>query len=194
VTPEKEAPGELRLAREADISEMEGLIEASVRGLHGPYYTQAQIDASIGTVFGVDRQLIVDGTYFVVEAGGRIIGCGGWSRRASLCGSDSLRTGEDPLVDPRTEPARIRAFFVHPGWVRRGVGSRIMAQCERAIADAGFRTVVIMSTLAGEPLYAGFGYRVAERCDVGMPGGLSMSVLRMEKPVLRGPVKAPEEQ
>jgi len=181
VTPEKEAPGELRLAREADISEMEGLIEASVRGLHGPYYTQAQIDASIGTVF-------------VVEAGGRIIGCGGWSRRASLCGSDSLRTGEDPLVDPRTEPARIRAFFVHPGWVRRGVGSRIMAQCERAIADAGFRTVVIMSTLAGEPLYAGFGYRVAERCDVGMPGGLSMSVLRMEKPVLRGPVKAPEEQ
>ena len=102
-----------------------------------------------------------------------------------------MRTGEDPLVDPRTEPARIRAFFVHPGWVRRGVASRIMAECERAIADAGFSTVVIMSTLAGEPLYESFGYRVTERCEVPMPGGLAMAVLRMEKPALRGAVKAP---
>lgn len=176
-----------RRATEGDIPEFEDLIERSVRVLHKGLYTPEQIEASIGTVFGVDRQLIRDGTYFAVEKGSAIIGCGGWSRRASLCGSDTMRTGEDPLIDPRTEPARVRAFFVDPAWARQGVGSSIMAECERAIAEAGFRRVAIMSTLAGEPLYASFGYGVAERCEFAMPGGLSMAVIRMEK-VLSGPV------
>jgi N-acetylglutamate synthase-like GNAT family acetyltransferase len=180
-----------RKAEVGDIPEIERLIALSVRGLHGPYYSPQQIDASIGTVFGVDRQLIADGTYFVVEADGQIIGCGGWSRRASLCGSDSLRTVEDPLVDPRTDPARVRAFFVHPSWVRRGVGSSIMERCEREIARAGFGRVVIMATLAGEALYASFGYRSVERIESAMPGGLSIAVIRMERAVLRGAVQAP---
>ncbi len=179
-----------RLARWEDIPEMEGLISASVRGLHRGIHSPEQIEASIGTVFGVDRQLIRDGTYFAVEDGGRIIGCGGWSRRASLCGSDSMRTGEDPLVDPGRDPARVRAFFVLPEWARRGVGSALMAECERAITAAGFRRVLIVATLAGEPLYARFGYRVSERTEVSMPGGLSTPVVRMEKE-LSGPVDAP---
>jgi GNAT superfamily N-acetyltransferase len=180
-----------RKAGVGDIPEIEKLIARSVRGLHGPYYSPQQIEASIGTVFGVDRQLLADGTYFVVEAEGAIVGCGGWSRRASLCGSDSLRTGEDPLVDPLIDPARIRAFFVHPSWVRRGVGASIMERCEREIARAGFGRVVIMATLAGEALYASFGYRSVERSEAAMPGGLTLAVIRMERPVLGGAVQAP---
>jgi GNAT superfamily N-acetyltransferase len=180
-----------RRAEVGDIPAIEKLIELSVRGLHGPHYSPQQIDASIGTVFGVDRQLVADGTYFVVEADGAIIGCGGWSRRASLCGSDTFRTGEDPLVDPGTDPARVRAFFVHPSWVRRGVGASIMERCEREIARAGFGRVVIMATLAGEALYSSFGYRSVERSEVAMPGGLSIAVIRMERALLGGAVQAP---
>jgi len=99
-----------RHALEGDIAAIEALISRSVRALHRPFYSELQIDASIGTVFGVDRQLIEDRSYFVVEHGGAPVGCGGWSRRASLCGSDTFRTGKDPLVDPRTEPACQRRF------------------------------------------------------------------------------------
>ncbi len=179
-----------RRAVDADVPALEELIALSVRGIHGPYYRQEQIDASIGTVFGVDRQLIEDGTYFVVEHGGRVVGCGGWSRRATLCGSDSLRTRRDPEVDPRTEPARVRAFFVHPDWVRRGIGASIMALCEREIRAAGFGRVVIMATLPGVPLYASFGYRETERIAVPMPGGLTIETVRMEKALLGGAVQA----
>ena len=180
-----------RHALEGDIAAIEALISRSVRALHRPFYSELQIDASIGTVFGVDRQLIEDRSYFVVEHGGAPVGCGGWSRRASLCGSDTFRTGKDPLVDPRTEPARVRAFFVDPSWVRMGVGSAILARCELGIVHAGFRRVVIMATLPGEALYASFGYQAVERCEVGMPGGLTLAVVRMEKEILGGPVQAP---
>jgi GNAT superfamily N-acetyltransferase len=141
-------------------------------------------------VFGVDRQLVRDGTYFVVEHEGRIIGCGGWSRRAPLCGGDHGRDSEGPELDPRADAARIRAFYVHPDWARRGVGRAVMAACERAMAEAGFRAVVMMSTLAGEPLYASLGYAVSERCDVEMGGGLKLPVVRMGK-ALSGPVQPP---
>lgn len=179
-----------RRAVEADVPALEALIGMSVRGLHGPYYSPAQIDASIGTVFGVDRQLVEDGTYFVVESGGAPFGCGGWSRRAALCGSDSLRTGRDPEVDPRTDPARVRAFFVHPSWVRRGIGASIMALCEREIAEAGFTTVLIMATLPGVPLYLSFGYAETGRVLVDMPGGQSIETVRMEKTLPRTPGRA----
>lgn len=176
-------PGEwrVRLAAERDVPELEELIPVSVLALQAPYYSRAQMDAAIGGVFGVDRQLVRDGTYFVAEHGGRVVGCGGWSRRASLCGGDQGRCAVDPELDPRVDPARIRAFFVHPAWARRGIGRALMTACERAISGAGFRQVVIMSTLSGEPLYASFGYRVSERCDVEMAGGLKLPVVRMEK-------------
>jgi GNAT superfamily N-acetyltransferase len=179
-----------RLARDGDVPALGALIPASVRSLQAPYYSRAQMDAAIGSVFGVDRQLVRDGTFFVVEDGGRIVGCGGWSRRASLCGGDDGRGAEDPELDPRVDPARIRAFFVLPAWARRGVGRSIMAACERAISGAGFRSVVIMSTLAGEPLYASFGYTVSERSDIDMAGGLKLPVVRMERR-LSGPVQPP---
>lgn len=175
------APWPLRLAREADVPAIEALIPLSVRALQSPYYTPAQMDAALGPIFGVDRQLIRDGTYFVAEHEGSIIGCGGWSKRRSLYGGDASRTAEDNELDPARDAARVRAFFVHPEWARRGIGRSIMAECERAIREAGFRKVEIVATLAGEPLYAAFHYVVAERYQISMPGGLHLPVVRMRK-------------
>jgi GNAT superfamily N-acetyltransferase len=170
-----------RLAREEDVPALEALIPVSVRGLQAPYYSAAQMDAAIGPVFGVDRQLIRDGTYLIIENESQIVGCGGWSKRRSLYGGDAGRSGPDPELDPRSDPARVRAFFVHPDWTRRGIGRAIMAECERQIARAGFRTVEIVATLAGEPLYASFGYAVVERYDIPLAGGLALPVVRMRR-------------
>jgi GNAT superfamily N-acetyltransferase len=172
----------LRLAREADVPALEALIPASVRALQAPYYSTAQMEAALlDSVFGVDRQLIRDGTYFVAGRDGVIVACGGWSRRRALCGGDSGRKGEDELLDPQQDAARVRAFFVHPAWTRRGIGRSIMTACEQAIIKAGFRTVVIVATLAGEPLYASFDYAVVEHYTIPMSNGLSLPVVRMTK-------------
>jgi len=144
------------------------------------------MDAALGPVFGVDRQLIRDGTYFVAERDGAIVGCGGWSRRRSLYGADCGREREDGPLDPQRDAARVRAFFVHPAWSRRGIGRSIMAACERAIVEAGFRTVDIVATLAGEPLYASFGYAVVERYDIALAGGLTLPAVRMTKSMESG--------
>jgi GNAT superfamily N-acetyltransferase len=160
---------------------LELLIPLSVRALQAPYYSLAQIEAALGPVFGIDKQLIRDGTYFVVEQGAEIVGCGGWSRRKSLYGSDRGREQEDAELDPQHHPARIRAFFVHPAWARRGIGRSILLACERAILAAGFRTVEMVATLAGEPLYASFGYAVTDRSDIPMANGLRLPVVRMSK-------------
>ena len=139
--------------------ELEKLIPLSVRSLQAAYYSPAQMEAALGPVFGVDGQLIRDGTYFVVEHETQIIGCGGWSKRRSLYGGDRNRAEPDLELDPKRDAARVRAFFVHPSWARRGIGRSIMASCERAIIAAGFRTVEIIATLAGEPLYASIRLR-----------------------------------
>jgi GNAT superfamily N-acetyltransferase len=173
----------LRLARESDVPALEKLIPLSVRALQAPYYSQAQMDAALGPVFCVDRQLPRDGTYFVAERDGVIVGCGGWSRRRSLYGGDGGRTGEDAPLDPQHDAARVRAFFVHPDWARRGIGRSIMTACERAIINAGFRTVDIVATLAGGPLYATFGYTVVERYEIPMAGGLALPAVRMTKSI-----------
>lgn len=178
-----------RVAVERDIPAIAELIPLSVRGLQAAHYSPAQMESAIGTVFGVDSQLVRDGTYFVVEEGGRIVGCGGWSRRLSLCGSDSGRSGEDPEI-PRSEPARIRAFFVHPAFARRGIGRSLVESCEGAIRRAGYSSVVIMATLPGEPLYAAHGYAVSDRPIIEMEGGLGLPVVRMEKR-LSGAVEPP---
>jgi GNAT superfamily N-acetyltransferase len=171
----------LRPATAADIPVLEVLIPRSVRVLQAPYYTAAQLAAALGPVFGVDRQLIHDGTYFVAEASGRVVGCGGWSRRRTEFGSDRDRSGEDTALDPTHDPARIRAFFVDPDWARRGIGRALLAACEDALRTAGFRTAVLVATLAGEPLYAMAGYVAAERYEVPLPGGLTLPVVRMTK-------------
>lgn len=171
----------IRLAREDDIQTLEVLIPLSVRSLQAPFYSPAQMEAALGPVFGVDRQLIADGTYFIAEHAGQIVGCGGWSRRRSVFGGDRARAAEDAVLDPAHDPARIRAFFVHPDWARRGIGRSILSACEAAICAAGFRDAVLVATLAGEPLYASFGYSVAERYEAPLSASLTLPVVRMVK-------------
>jgi N-acetylglutamate synthase-like GNAT family acetyltransferase len=173
-----------RLAREENIPALEALIPMSVRTLQAAHYSAAQMEAALGSVFGVDRQLIRDRTYFVVEREGQIVGCGGWSKRKSLYGSDHNRVGEDAELDPARDPARIRAFFTHPSWARKGVGRSIMVMCENAIAEAGFATVDVVATLSGEPLYSAFGYKVVERYDIAMTRNLTLPAVRMTKKLL----------
>jgi len=170
-----------RLACDSDIPVLEELIPLSIRRLQAAHYSPAQMDAALGPVFGVDRQLIRDGTYFVVEDAGRIVGCGGWSKRKTLYGGDRDRAGEDAELNPQTDPARIRAFFVHPGWARRGIGRSILLQSEAAVLNAGFRQAELIATLTGEPLYARFGYEVMERYEAPMSNELSLPVVRMTK-------------
>jgi N-acetylglutamate synthase-like GNAT family acetyltransferase len=129
----------------------------------------------------VDRQLIRDGTYFVVEDAGQIVGCGGWGRRKTLFGGDRGRVGADEQLDPKTDPARIRAFFIHPAWARHGIGRAILESCERAATKAGFQTAELVATLAGEPFYSAFGYSVIERYETPMTEALSLPVVRMAK-------------
>ena len=174
-----------RLARLADIPALEVLIPLSVRVLQAPFYSPAQMEAALGPVFGVDRQLIEDGSYFVIEHEGQVIACGGWSARVSLCGSDTGRTAaENRRLDPTRDAARIRAFFVHPAWARRGLGRRLLTACEAAILAAGFRTAELVATLAGEPLYAAGGYLVSERYDLALSNGLTLPVVRMHRRLL----------
>jgi predicted N-acetyltransferase YhbS len=160
---------------------IEALIPLSVRSLQAEHYSREQMEGALGTVFGVDTQLIRDGTYFVAEAGGEIVGCGGWSRRKTLFGSDRAKAGEDPQLDPKHDAARIRAFFVHPEWARRGIGSEIMRRSEAAAIAARFHRIEIVATLTGEALYAKFGYAVVERYDVPLANGYRLPVVRMAK-------------
>jgi GNAT superfamily N-acetyltransferase len=171
----------IRLATADDIEALEVLIPLSVRTLQAAYYSSAQREAALGPVFGVDRQLIRDGTYFVAVAGNETVGCGGWSRRDSHYGGDSARREEDRLLDPAHDAARIRAFFVHPDWARRGIGRAILLRCEEAIVAAGFRRAILVATLAGVPLYARFGYVEEERFEIELREGLRLPAVRMGK-------------
>jgi GNAT superfamily N-acetyltransferase len=177
-------PFTIRLAVSADTPLLAALIEASVRGLQAADYTPAQLDAALASVFGVDSQLIADGTYFVVETDGAepvIAGCGGWSRRKTLYGGDRFAVREDSLLDPARDAARIRAFFVHPQWARRGVGALILGACERAAVAEGFRSLEMGATLTGVPFYRAKGYQALEDLAVPLPGGESLPIVRMGK-------------
>ena len=180
-------PPAYRLAPLADIPALEALIPLSARTLQLGYYTAAQIEAALGPVFGVDSQLIRDGTYFVAVApdpatsAGHLVGCGGWSRRQTRYGGDCGKSGPDPLRDPATEPAMIRACFVHPDHARRGIGRRLMELSEAGARAAGFRAIEIVATLPGEPLYATFAYAPVERFALPLPDGTPLPVVRMRK-------------
>lgn len=171
----------LRFARDEDIAELERLIDGSVRELQAAFYSTAQMEGALGSVFGVDRLLIRDQTYFVVEEDQGIIACGGWSKRESLFGSDAARVKEDALLDPQTSSARIRAFFVHPQHARRGLGRAILVACENAIHAAGFRTIELVATLPGVAFYHAFGYKTEERYEVPLVNGLNLPVVKMTK-------------
>lgn len=174
----------LRKAIHPDISVLATLIDASVRGLQQADYSPSQIESALASVYGVDTQLIADGTYFVVEAksaGGEIVGCGGWSQRKTLYGGDVWKGREDSLLDPQKDAAKIRAFFVHPNWVRRGIGTMLLDACEKAAIAAGFRRFEMGATLSGVPLYRAHGYVALENLEVPLANGESLPIVRMEK-------------
>jgi GNAT superfamily N-acetyltransferase len=180
----------VRRATPADVPALRALIDLSVRTLQAGDYSTAQIEGALGTVFGVDSRLIADGTYFVVETtspGGEktIAGCGGWSKRRTLFGSDQASGRDDDPLDPHCDRAKIRAFFVHPDWARRGVGSRILEACERDAMEAGFAGFELGATVTGERLYRARGYEVTGRTHVTLANGAPMPVIRMSKDVPR---------
>lgn len=174
----------VRTATLEDIDALQALIAVSARGLNREHYTPEQVESILKYVYGVDTQLIRDQTYYAVQHGDAIIGCGGWSRRKTLYGGDQHKAdAPDNLLDPATDAARIRAFFVHPDWARKGIGSILMQTCEQAAKQAGFRKMELMATLTGELLYARFGFEVVEETDVILADGNVMKVRRMTKTI-----------
>jgi GNAT superfamily N-acetyltransferase len=175
----------VRQAVLADVPALENLIRASVLGLQTGDYTAQQREQALELVFGVDTQLIADGTYFVAEARVNedlvLAGCGGWSKRKTLYGSDHCAGREDALLDPHHDAAKIRAFFVHPDWARRGVGSRILEVCEAAAGTAGFRRLEMGATLTGVPLYRARGYVEEEPREVPLRRGVTLPIVHMVK-------------
>lgn len=172
----------IRRALPSDVEALADLIEASVRGLGPPHYDPDQIESSLRHLFGVDTTMIDDGTYFVAEEGGEIVGCGGWSPRKTPFGGDRAEAYREPeLRDPATDPAVLRAFFVHPDRTRCGVGTRLMERSEDAARRAGFRSFELVSTLPGLPLYRALGYRIAEPVPISLPDGAVIEAYRMVK-------------
>lgn len=174
----------LRLATPDDTPRLQDLIEQSVRGLSAGHYSDRQVESALRYVFGPDTQLIADRTYYVIEhAAGELVAAGGWSRRRTLYGGDQMKGTEDPLLDPGTEPARIRAFFVHPAWARRGLGRQLFDRCAADAARAGFRALELVATLPGEPLYRALGFEPLERSAAALPDGEALPVVRMARPL-----------
>jgi GNAT superfamily N-acetyltransferase len=173
----------LRLATATDVPALDALIGASVRGLSVGHYTPAQIEGGVRHVFGVDTQLVRDGTYFVIEADGGPVACGGWSARRTLYGGDQHKDADDPPLDPAREPARIRAFFVHPDWARRGLGRQLFTACHAAARDAGFRSLALVATLPGVPLYEALGFVRGAPVDVRLPDGAVLPCVQMTRPI-----------
>jgi GNAT superfamily N-acetyltransferase len=162
------------------------VIEASVRGLQAEDYSPAQIEGALKSVYGVDSQLIADGTYFVAEvteiqSKPKIVACGGWSKRKTLYGGDQYAAREDSLLDPAQDAAKIRAFFVHPQWARRGIGGLILEACENAARDAGFTRLEMGATLSGVAFYKAKGYAAVENQEVPLGNGETLPIVRMAK-------------
>jgi GNAT superfamily N-acetyltransferase len=201
----------IRNARLDEVAVLTELIKSSVRGLQASDYSQKELEGAIESVYGVDTQLIQDGTYFVAEAISEskpeskpesesesesesdsesdsdserkpiIVACGGWSKRKTLYGADHWTGREDTLLDPKTDPAKIRAFFVHPNWARRGIGTLILEQCESAAKVAGFKSFEMGATLTGVPMYKARGYEAVEDLAVPLSNGESLAIVKMRK-------------
>lgn len=172
----------IRAATPSDIPVLEQLIAASARQLSTGHYDDAQTEAAIAHVFGVDSELVDDGTYLIVESEGRLAGCGGWSRRATLFGSDRFAGRASGYVDPAVAPAKIRAFFVAPKFARRGVGTVLLEACEDAARAAGFTSAELMATLPGVPFYEARGY-VAGSAITQIYDGVGVTFVPMHKSI-----------
>jgi GNAT superfamily N-acetyltransferase len=172
-----------RLATAADVPALMPVVDAAIAELQRSFLNDAQIESS-RAIMGIDHELIADGTYFVIEAGGEIAGCGGWSRRATLYGGSQTPGRDSKLLDPKVDAARVRAMYTNPAFARRGVGRLILSLCEAAAAAEGFTRLELMSTLSGEPLYTAYGFRPLERVE-DATGGAPVPIIRMEKPIER---------
>jgi GNAT superfamily N-acetyltransferase len=172
-----------RLATTADLDDLAALMTLAITQLVGAYLEHQRVLASF-EIMGLDTQLIDDGTYYAIEHQKRIVGCGGWSRRATLFGGDGASGRDARLLDPEVEPARIRAMYTHPDFARRGIGRLVLSLCERAALQEGFRSLELMATVAGEPLYSACGFSVLERIDVPTSSGVTVPCARMRKPLI----------
>jgi len=170
-----------RIAGLEDAPALALVMDAAIAELQRGFLDPAQI-ASSRMIMGLDRQLLLDGTYFVVETEGRIAGCGGWSRRATLYGGDHTPGRDAALLDPATEAARVRAMYTHPDFARRGVGRLILDLCEAAARAEGFQRVELMATLSGRALYSRCGYQDIEAIQDDR-GGAAVPLVRMGKAI-----------
>lgn len=171
----------IRLATLDDCSAIEALIDRSVRALSAGDYSSEQIEAGLQAAWSLDTLLIEDGTCFVAEHAGQIIGCGGWSSRRTLFGGDTFDGREDERLDPATEAGRIRAFFVDPGFVRQGIGRALLRRCEDEAIAAGFSSLELAATLPGVRLYGACGYTAGEPYQYECAPGLTMPITPMRK-------------
>lgn len=175
----------IRVARSSDIPAAQAVIAASARGLQLGDYTPAQIESAITHVYGVDSQLVADGTYFVAEDVGenaaRIVACGGWSKRKTLYGGDNWRERKDDLLDPAVDPAKIRAFFIHPDFARKGIGTMLLSACENAARDSGFTRFEAGATLTGVKLFAARGYVATDEILLPLEESVTIRVVHMVK-------------
>ena len=169
-----------RLAVPSDMEALTGLMNAAIRDLLPQFLSLDQVQASFA-VMGLDTVLIEDGTYFVIELDGELAGCGGWSRRATLFGGNHTAGRDARLLDPKTEPARVRAMYTSPRFTRRGVGRKVLSLCEQAARHEGFARVELAATMGGKPLYEACGYQSIEEMVVMTPNGVKVPLLRMGK-------------
>jgi len=169
----------LRLATPADERELDELMKVSAAALFPRFYDERQAASAVRYVPEVDPILLSDGTYFVLESGGEAVACGGWSRRDRLHAGSGGADGDMRLLDPATEPARVRAMFVRSDWTRRGLGRRILEDCEHAARREGFARLVLMATLPGVPLYRAYGFEPLEELEITLPDGVTLPCVSM---------------
>jgi GNAT superfamily N-acetyltransferase len=160
---------------------IEQLIAESARHLSREHYNDAQIDAAIATVFGVDTDLIEDGTYFVAESAGTLVGCGGWSRRKTLFGGDQYSSRAKGYLDPESEFAKIRAFFIHPDHARKGIARAILTRCEDEARAHGFHALELMATLPGIEFYKSCGFSEQGTLDLHLRNDINLELVPMRK-------------
>jgi GNAT superfamily N-acetyltransferase len=171
----------IRLATFEDRSRIQQLIVESARGLSREHYSDAQIEAALATICGVDSSLIEDDTYFVAESGGMLVGCGGWSKRRTLYGGDQAAMRDTSFLDPATDAARIRAFFVHPDHARKGIAQALLAKCESEAAANGFREIELLSTLPGVKFYKSCGFAEQGAYELELVDRVKLGFVPMRK-------------
>lgn len=171
----------IRTATREERDAIRHLIAQSARLLSREHYSEAQIEAAIATVFGVDTDLIEDGTYFVAELEGELAGCGGWSKRRTLFGGDQYSSRDAAYLDPQSEPAKIRAFFIHPDHARKGIARAILSRCEDEARAQGFHALELMATLPGIEFYKSCGFVETGNFDLDLTDAVKLELVPMRK-------------